>query len=284
LSSRLTLTLSVIAAVIVVAFHLSAKRQPSAEESKGFFDMFSKTQNWQGRYAPDFKLELINGEEFNLSETVGKKVIVLNFFATWCGPCREEMPELVSYYGKHRHEPFLMIGIDADEKEKKVEDFILEHNVTFPVGIDRDEKIQKLFGVTSYPTTVFIGTDGTVKIYEMGPVMNADVAFDALLNESLELIKSGNGIDKETYLAKLKEQAPLDSEKDDDEDELSGRAKTLAEEMACPCGCSDKVIACGCNTADGIKERLRTTDYSGKTDAEVIRELNKEFCVGSVKG
>ncbi len=113
--------------------------------------------------------------------------------------------------------------------------------------------------------------------------MNADVAFDALLSESLALIKSGNSIDKETYVAKLKEQQPLGSKKEEDEYELTGRARTIAETMVCPCGCSDMVIDCGCNTADGIKERLRTTDHTGKTDAEIIRELNKEFCVGSDK-
>jgi len=288
MSNKLTLSLALVTAAIMVVFHMSAKRQPSQNEAEGYFNTYSSAETWMGKYPPDFELDLMNGEKFKFSDHVGKEVIVLNFFATWCGQCKMEMPELISYYEKHRREKFVIVGIDADEKENKVKDFIDAYHVTYPVGIDRDEKINKLFAVTGFPTTVIIGTDGTIKTYDTGPVMNADVAFDPYLKESRNIIGAGNGITKEAYLAKLSKQPSLTKLNDRrpkyaSDEELTGRAQSIAEQMTCPCGCSDKVADCTCRTSKDIKKRLKTTDYSGKTDAEVIRELNKEFCVGSDK-
>ena len=188
----------------------------------------------------------------------------------------------MAYAGKHALDPFVMIGVDADEKKDTVNAFVAKHKVGYPVVIDRDGKLQKLFGVKSYPTTVFIGTDGIVHIYQIGPVMNADVAFDSFFRQGQDLIKGGKGITADAYLKVVKEQeAKKEPEKAEEEKpgkKLTGRAKTIAEKMNCPCGCDHKVGGCSCKTAKGIRESLSTRDLTGKTDVQVIRELNKEFC------
>jgi peroxiredoxin len=287
LKNRTVILLSFILLVIVIILHFSAKKQPASEEADNIFDFFKRPLQWQGRFAPDFEVKLLNGEKFKLSDNIGKKIIILNFFATWCGPCKEEIPELNRFYEKHKEEPFILIGINDDEREDKVRDFIKEYDVRFPIGIDKDSKIQKMYTVTGFPTTIFIGADGIVHIYEIGPIMNADIAFDAFYKAGMEIIKTEKGITKEAYLQKVKEQKDLKpveiDEKEDDEYKLEGRAKTIAEKMYCPCGCSDILIDCSCKTAKDIKKKLKTDDLSKRTDEEIIRDLNEEFCIKGKK-
>lgn len=116
---------------------------------------------WRGQIAPDFELKTNDGNTFRLSENIGKKIIVLNFFATWCGPCRAEMPELNRYFNDHKSDSFLLLGIDSEEQPDRVQDFIQELKLDFPTGIDTGP-IQRSYGVSSFPTTVLIGVDGKV--------------------------------------------------------------------------------------------------------------------------
>lgn len=286
LNNRTIIFVSFILAIIIFIFHLYAKKELSGEETGMLFDAFKKPAEWQGRIAPDFEVGFLNGETFKLSENIGKKVIILNFFATWCSPCKTEMPELNAFYEKHKDEPFIFIGINADEKTEKVNNFIAENSIRFPVGIDKDNKLQKLFAVTGFPTTIFIGADGAVHIYEIGPITNSDIAFNSVYKVSFDIVKSGNGISKDDYIRKLREQEqskPLTTEDKKEDGALTGRAKEIAEKMNCPCGCDDILVVCTCKTAKDIKSRLRNEALSSKTDEEIIRELNKEFCVRGKK-
>ena len=155
-----------------------------------------------------FRAQTTRGERFQLSENVGKKIIVLNFFATWCGPCREEMPELNTYFNTHKAESFLLVGIDAEEKQDRVEAFLADLKVDFPAGVD-DGPIQKQYGVSAFPTTVLIGVDGKVQFYEAGALANAEVAFDNLLSKNRQLIQSGQVISPEEYRLQAQKQPAL---------------------------------------------------------------------------
>jgi peroxiredoxin len=290
LSNRSIIILSCILAAISISFHFSIKRQPKGEEIDDILSFFNKPLQWHGRFAPDFEIELLDGEKFKLSDNIGKKVIILNFFATWCGPCKDELPELNKFYETHKDESFILLGINADdEREDTVKDFIKENNIEFPIGIDKDGKIEQMYAVRGLPVTVFIGADGRVSIYEVGPIMNADIAFENLYKINMESIKAGKGITKEAYLKNLEGQKDLPSEKEKDEEEeekeedkeeekLTGRAKDIVIKMDCPCGCSHKVDECGCKTADDIIATLKKQDLSDKSDVDIIKELNKEFC------
>jgi peroxiredoxin len=288
LNNRTLVLLSTVLAASVILFHFSVKKQPSGDEAKNLFESMSRPLKWQGRPAPDFTLDSLNGEKFTLSDQVGRKVIVLNFFATWCGPCKEETPEFVKYFEQHKNGPFLLIGIDADEPESAVRDFIRDFGVTYPVAIDRGGKLSRAFSVRALPTTVFIGADGVVQVYEVGEIRNADVAFDAPFSKSIETIKAGTGITKEAFLARkaqagneaqaaTEQAAPEKGESD--EPALTGRAKTIAGKMSCPCGCTHTLVECTCKTAKDIKDALRKRDWSSMSDEEAIKTLNREFCM-----
>lgn len=243
----------------------------------------SNSIEWQGHIAPNFELKTINDEPLRLADNIGKKIIVLNFFATWCGPCREEMPELNRYANEHKAEGFLLVGIDAEEKRDRVEEFVKDLKVDFPVVIDEGD-LQKRYGVTAFPTSVLIGVDGKVQFYEPGALVNAEVAFDNLLAQNRSRIASGKVISPEDYRQHAQKEQALPTRQaeaksaSEDEYKFDERGKRIAARMDCPCGCVKKVTACTCNTSTKIKKALTTEDFKDQPDDQIVKSLNKRFC------
>lgn len=126
----------------------------------------------KGEVAPDFELELLNGESVKLSELKGKKVLI-NFWATWCPPCKEEMPELQRFYEDYGDE-IMIIAINATDSEKNeqvVRDFIDEYDYTFPVALDSEMEASDDYKLMTLPTSYFIGTDGVIQLpRKVGPM------------------------------------------------------------------------------------------------------------------
>ncbi|RDW17745.1 TlpA family protein disulfide reductase [Oceanobacillus chungangensis] len=114
-----------------------------------------------GELAPDIELEAADGTQFKLSELRGKKVL-LNFWATWCPPCKEEMPAMQQFYDAHKDE-MEVIAVNFKEKDQKVRDFINDSVYTYTIPIDEDGVVSNEYGVYTVPTTYFIGTDGIIQ-------------------------------------------------------------------------------------------------------------------------
>ncbi len=278
---RLLLAIAVLA-VPLGAFHVAFKRQPDEQAVRHLRSTFTRSTEWRGKLAPDFELALLDGSRFKLIDHIGREVIVLNFFATWCQPCKEEMPELGRFLAMQHGRPVVLIGIDPEEKRELVEAFVSEQKVTFPVGIDASGDVQKRYGVSSYPTTILIGGDGRIQLYQSGAIMNADVAFGPFLGSDLEGLAKGKGTTKELYLEGLKAErypTPEEEARERDEPKLSDRAQRIAEGMPCPCGCSDTLAKCDCATAKKAKAKLESMALDGRKDADVMSELNREFCM-----
>ncbi len=182
----------VLSGIMLDVSHYKLKPEPTEREILGNAQGMIDSTEWRGQIAPDFELRTTRGERFKLSENVGKKIIVLNFFATWCGPCRAEMPELNRYFNQHKSDGFVLVGIDAEEKQDQVDGFMHDLKLDFPAGIDQGA-IQKQYGVSSLPTTVLIGVDGKVQFYESGALVNAEVAFDNLLQQNRQVLQLGKG-------------------------------------------------------------------------------------------
>jgi thiol-disulfide isomerase/thioredoxin len=274
----------VLMATLVGVIHWKVKPEPTQKEFQDADWGMSSRAAWQGKYAPDFELKTTGGETFKLSENIGKKVIVINFFATWCEPCREEMPELNQYYSDHKNDNFILLAIDADEKPAAVDGFFAELKLDFPVGID-DGRIRNQYGVGAFPTTVLVGVDGRVQFYEVGGLANAEVAFDNLLRMNRQLTKSGVVISAEEYKKQVAKQPPLlgpgpPPPPKEEALKLDERGKRIAAHMDCPCGCDNRVEACTCNTAKKIKKALATEKFANQTDAQIMMALNKRYCMG----
>ncbi|ALX50537.1 cytochrome C biogenesis protein [Lentibacillus amyloliquefaciens] len=118
----------------------------------------------EGQYAPDFKVETLSGDTFQLSDLRGQKVI-MNFWASWCGPCKDEMPEMQKFYEEYgdKVEVVAVNLTGNDSGVKAVEEYVNKNGYTYPVPLDKDSKIQEQYDIYNIPTTYFIGTDGKVQ-------------------------------------------------------------------------------------------------------------------------
>lgn len=118
--------------------------------------------------APDFKLDSRAGTPVSLSQLKGQ-VVMINFWATWCGPCRQEMPHLESMYKKYNKMGFTLLGVNVEPDSKAANDFLAKQTpVTFPILYDTESKVTSLYNVNSMPSTVFVDRKGNVRLLHRG--------------------------------------------------------------------------------------------------------------------
>lgn len=122
-----------------------------------------------GQQAPDFALSDLDGAELRLSELRGRPVIV-NFWATWCPPCRVEAPALQAAFEQYREQGVVLLGIDQREDAATVRQFASEFGLTYPLLLDSDGAISALYQVLGIPTTVFLDARGAVVARHVGPL------------------------------------------------------------------------------------------------------------------
>ena len=126
--------------------------------------------------APDFTLTDANGKTVTLSDYRGKKVVILDFWATWCGPCRATMPLIQSYYEKNKKN-VEVLGIDEQEDAARVNAFIAQTKYTYRILLDKDGKVESTYRVYGIPTLFVIDKDGDLRHKSVGyrPDMEAQL-------------------------------------------------------------------------------------------------------------
>jgi thiol-disulfide isomerase/thioredoxin len=119
--------------------------------------------------APGFTLSGRGGKSIDLSQFKGQ-VVMINFWASWCGPCREEMPLLEDIYKKYKPMGFTMLAVNVEPDPKEAEAWLgkLSKPVTFPVAFDVDSKVSKLYKVETMPSTVIVDRKGNVRALHRG--------------------------------------------------------------------------------------------------------------------
>jgi thiol-disulfide isomerase/thioredoxin len=135
--------------------------------------------------AIDFELEDMNGDIKKLSSYSGK-VVFLNFWATWCGPCRIEMPSMQRVYEEFKDKGFVIVAVDLQEDKKVVKKFITEYNLTFPVLLDKTGKVGGIYGARSIPTTYLIDRNGYIIGRQIGAREWDTQEFKELFGEILQ--------------------------------------------------------------------------------------------------
>ncbi len=120
-----------------------------------------------GAAAPDFTLKSRSGENIKLSELRGE-VVMVNFWASWCAPCRQEMPLLEELHDRYSDLGFTLLGVNVEEDSNAALDMLKEIPVTFPVLFDNRNTVSKLYNVVAMPTTVILDRDGTVRFVHKG--------------------------------------------------------------------------------------------------------------------
>ena len=120
-----------------------------------------------GRPAPDFALKSSSGENLRLSEYRGD-VVMINFWATWCGPCRQEMPLLDELYSRYQRVGFNLLGVNIDDDSGRAMAMINELGVSFPVLFDSRKEVSKMYNVDAMPVTVIVDREGNVRYVHQG--------------------------------------------------------------------------------------------------------------------
>lgn len=135
--------------------------------------------------APDFSLPSRAGTTLSLDQFKGQ-VVMINFWASWCGPCRQEMPLLDNIYRRYGKMGFTLIGVNVEPDRSSAEAWLKQTPVSFPIVFDADSKVSKLYGVEGMPTTVFIDRKGNVRMLHVSYNPGDENAY---LNEIRSLIQ-----------------------------------------------------------------------------------------------
>ncbi len=117
--------------------------------------------------APDFTLKSTQGDNLRLEDYRGQ-VVMLNFWASWCGPCRQEMPIMDEIHAKYKDLGFTVLAVNVDEQSAEADRFLDAVPVNFPVLYDSQSKVSELYGVDAMPYTVMIDRDGTRRFMHRG--------------------------------------------------------------------------------------------------------------------
>ncbi len=117
--------------------------------------------------APDFTLKSLEGSNLRLEEYRGQ-VVLINFWASWCGPCRQEMPVLDRLHHRYEDTGFAVLGVNVEGDSDSAREIVDKTNVTFPILLDAGQKVSELYSLEAMPSTVVVDRDGVVRYIHRG--------------------------------------------------------------------------------------------------------------------
>lgn len=141
----------------------------------------------EGFLAPDFRLDTLDGTKVTLSDLRGK-IVLINMWATWCPPCRAEMPALEKSYEQYRDSGVVILGLNVtnQDSERDIPPFVEKFGLTFPILLDRDGSVSALYQLKGLPTTFFVNREGIIRTVVVGGPMSETFIrskIEALLRE-----------------------------------------------------------------------------------------------------
>ena len=159
------------------------KPETTPQKRTSVTDLTAMTMAWIGKPAPDFQVTGLNGEALSLAQYRGQ-VVLLDFWATWCGPCLVEMPKLKKTYQTYKDQKFQIIGISLDRSKEPLEAYIEKEGIAWDNYWDEDRSLRTLYGVSAIPTAFLIDGEGVIRKASLGG-FDVETAVAELLKESL---------------------------------------------------------------------------------------------------
>lgn len=140
-----------------------------------------------GAPAPSYRAVALNGDSVSLAAQRGK-VVLFNVWATWCHPCRDEIPELQALHVKYQPRGLELVGVsvDAEGSDEAIKAFMKDFEMTYPVWRDPDERVSAQFLVVGVPATFLIDRDGVLRWRKTGPIQPRDTALVAAIERALD--------------------------------------------------------------------------------------------------
>ncbi len=139
-----------------------------------------------GKAAPDFELDLLDGGKVKLSDHKGKDIVILDFWATWCGPCRRAMPILVDVASRYAKRGVVFYAVNLREAPDVIKSFMQQNKVKMPVALDTTSEVAELYGVEGIPQTVIIDTNGKIQAIHSGFSLDMKARLEKELNAILD--------------------------------------------------------------------------------------------------
>jgi peroxiredoxin len=147
----------------------------------------AELQPWRGGPAPDLELRALDGSAHRLADYRGR-VVLVNFWATWCAPCREEMPSMQRLGEKLAGRPFVVLAVNLDEPEARIRTFLSRTKVDFTVLLDPGKKAASAWGARILPASFVIGPDGRIRYSVVGEL---DWSHDPVVSRISALLPAG---------------------------------------------------------------------------------------------
>jgi cytochrome c biogenesis protein CcmG/thiol:disulfide interchange protein DsbE len=203
--------------------------------------------------APGFSLTDISGQKLNLADYKGK-VVMLDFWATWCGPCRIEIPGFIQLQNRYRDQGFAIVGISMDDGPEPVRDFVKEFKMNYPVAMGSDKLGETFGGLLGLPTTFLIGRDGRIYAKHVGATDGS------VFEEEVKKLLAAKPQAEVTEFKQLGGGGKADKIELGDPEEINSEVPgvkltklTVAQKegfkkqlagQACDCGCKFNVLEC----------------------------------------
>lgn len=143
-----------------------------AKRVDAFFSFGKEKEKLLGKEAPNFKLRVLDGDQIELKNHFGKHIVVLGFWATWCGPCRRALPIIAELTNQYGQKGVVFYAINQGEEPEVIRRFLEEKKFNCKVALDSDEKVGELYEVAGIPKTIIIDKDGIIQSIHSGFLPN----------------------------------------------------------------------------------------------------------------
>jgi peroxiredoxin len=178
----------------IAELKIYVKDQPNGAYLEMARQMINNPRRARENYAPDFSFTSSEGEHFTLEDLRGK-VVLIDFWGTWCPPCVESVPELRNLYKRYAKEGnFIILGIssDDDEDENRWREFTVKNQMVWPQYRDKDHRLLRAFGVSEFPTYILLDHEGIVRYSSSGVSWKTAANLSDAINKQVKLIARSN--------------------------------------------------------------------------------------------
>jgi len=166
--------LIIVVAILFIENPFKKTEQATVKEESVSESVKSSLGTAIGNTAPNIILNDLESKPVLLSDYKGKKHVIVNFWATWCPPCKEEMPLFQKLYVDNKDE-LIILGVNLQEGEEPIKKFLEEYKITFPILLDPDAEVKKLYNVITQPVSYFINKDGVIVDKKQGPLTPEEI-------------------------------------------------------------------------------------------------------------